>query len=154
MSFNNTGVVGLQNQFSGSQASKHLMGYGIGQTYFLWDFNLQPVPDPSIGSHKVGLFIPKGAIIKHTYLDVIVSPTSAGNTATVGISHNGQNLVTPAVVSGAPWSTLGLHQGVQDDVFANYLKTTADAEVLINIAVQKLTAGKFYCYIEFDYPSP
>jgi hypothetical protein len=97
--------------------------------------------------------IPVGAVILRALLDVITPPTSAGSTATIALTvESAGDLQAAAVVSGAPWSTVG-RKSLTPQTPATSVKTTAARDIVAAIAVQNLTAGKFTVLLEYVDPT-
>jgi hypothetical protein len=93
--------------------------------------------------------IPAGAIVLGTLINVITPPTSAAQTATIGIGvEAAADQLTAAVVSGAPWSTAGWKWATQTLTTAPDVTTQA-RNVFANVAVQALTAGVFDVYVMY-----
>ncbi len=97
---------------------------------------------PSSGSN--GGSLPDNFVVTGAILDIITPPDSAGHTATVALTsgESAGDLKTAAVVSGVPWSTMGLKSLVA------LLGTSGSRDPAMVIAVQDLTVGKFTLNIE------
>lgn len=92
------------------------------------------------------LYLPKGAVIKDCYLDVITAPTSAGS-ATIAISSGkaANDLKSAAQSSGFS----GIMACVPVSTAATAIKLTADVTPVIVIGTAALTAGKINVIIEY-----
>ncbi len=103
--------------------------------------------NPSSGSQ--GTNLPSGFVVTGAILEIITPLDSAGHTATVALTsgESAGDLKTASVVSGVPWSTIGLKSLVA------LLKTTGSRAPAMVVGVQDLTAGKFTLHIE-GYLSP
>ena len=87
--------------------------------------------------------IPSGAIILGGYVEVTVAPTSGG-AATLAIQVEAANdIVASALISGAPWSTLGRKSVVPAFTGATTVKTTAGRQITAVVGAAALTAGTF-----------
>lgn len=94
-----------------------------------------------------GAYIPAGAVIVNSFVDVIVAPTSGG-AATIAISVEGANdIVNAAAISGAPWSTTG-RKNALPLTGTSSVKTTAARNIVATVAVAALTAGEFDVWLE------
>jgi hypothetical protein len=87
--------------------------------------------------------IPSGSYILGGLVDVTTAVTSGG-AGTVGVNSNAAgDIVAPAAVSGAPWSTTGLKSVIPAFTGATAIKTTAQRSLAITIGTAALTAGRF-----------
>lgn len=92
--------------------------------------------------------IPANAVIIDSGIDVVTVPTSAG-AATLGVDTEAAgDIVTAAVISGAPWSTTGRKNGTPQDA-ATSVKTTVARDISVRVGVAALTAGVFDVYVGF-----
>lgn len=99
--------------------------------------------------------IPSGAIVLDSVLIVDVSPTSAGNTATISLGTESAADVQAAVaVSGAPYSTTGARHGSALTATGTPVTTTAVRSIVATVAVQNLTAGTFRVVVEYMEVQP
>lgn len=97
-----------------------------------------------------GEALPKGAIIWDGVVDVITPLTGgAGATAAVSTAQQANDLITAAVVAGAPWSTAGSKALVPVGTAAASIKLTADRHPKLVVGTNPLTAGKFNLFIEY-----
>lgn len=96
--------------------------------------------------------LPAGAVLLAGYLEVLVVPTSAGG-ATIGISSEGAgDLVAPAAISGAPWSTTGRKNLIPAFTGATSVKLTAARNIVAVIGTAALTAGSFRVAVAYLIP--
>ena len=104
----------------------------------------------AVGAKKLGVTIPKGAIIWESLIDVDTTCTTASADAgTMAISVASANDIVSAIaVSDAsnPWDS-GKHAGVPVGSAATCIELTADCVVTATIAVQAFTAGKFRVWL-------
>lgn len=156
MSLNQLAIDAFNKFPSPSQDSKHLLGHTIGKAYAEYLVDATSQQNGSVGTHFLGLTLPKGAIVMQTIVDVETIPLddAGGGTATLALTIGATNIIAAAAVSGAPWSTTGLKAGVQDDTVANAAKLSADSNVNAVVAVDNITAAKVKVYLEFLYPAP
>jgi len=88
--------------------------------------------------------LPSGFIVTDTIIDVQTVCTSATNAGTIAVKLEAANdIVSAAAVSGAPFSSTGRKAGVPVSA-ATSLKLTAARYVVATVAVEAITAGKFY----------
>lgn len=89
--------------------------------------------------------LPDNAIITHTTIDVITDPTSGGSaTISVGSSAADDILTATAIAS-----VTGILDGIQDGTATNMIKTTAETDLTITVAVAALTAGKLIVFVDY-----
>lgn len=99
-----------------------------------------------------GASIPSGAIVRGGWINVITPPTSGGAaTVSVGVEAAG-DLQAAAVISGAPWSTVGRKNVTPGYTGATSIATTAARSISIAVAVAALTAGVFEVYVDYVMP--
>lgn len=106
----------------------------------------------AIGTHNLGVVIPKNAIITKVTYDVITTFTTAGSDAgTIAIVAGATNLVTAIAVSDVsnPWDA-GIHAGIQLGTAATMSKITVDSELAVVLATQAVTAGKMAIFVEYE----
>src|SRR6266576_2000428 len=85
--------------------------------------------------------IPIGSVIVGGYLDVTtLFTTGTGATAAITVEV-ANDIVSATVVSGAPYSTTGIKAVIPVFTAATMIKTTADRNPSIVIAVGTITAG-------------
>lgn len=97
--------------------------------------------------------IPKGAVVLDTTIKVDTACDSAEHSATVALKVQGAgDLLTAAVVSGAPFSTTGAKRGTLTATAAPIL-TTARRKITATVAVKALTVGKFTVYVRYLQPN-
>lgn len=91
----------------------------------------------------IGNPLPAKAVVFGGLIIVTIAPTSGG-AATAGITLEGAgDTVAPALVSGPPWSTLGIKAIIPAWSAATTITTTIARTPNIVIAVANLTAGDF-----------
>ncbi len=97
--------------------------------------------------------IPDNGVVLGGFVDVLTTLTTAGGDAgTVAISVEGADDIVAAIAvnNGAnPWDA-GLQDIVPDRTAANMVKTTAERRVVVTIAGQVVTAGKFEVTLEYQ----
>lgn len=87
--------------------------------------------------------IPSGAIVLGGFIEVDTALTSGGAaTGRLDVEAAG-DLQAAAVVSGAPWSTVGRKSITPAFTGATAVKLTAARNIVFAIATAALTAGKF-----------
>jgi len=136
----------------------------------------QALFDPSADSTKrptatygLGVYLPVGAIITNSWLDVITTFTTAGADAgTIAIQAQAANDIVSAIAvsaAGDVWDAGirgGLHGSsamatVAGDTTVldaarkalSYLKLTAEREISVVVGGQALTAGKMIVFVEY-----
>lgn len=124
---------------------------GKNSEVYLYDFAKMggAVGDIFLRGHS----LPKGAVVTNSYMDVLTAITSGTSTATVAVAVEGAGDVQAAtLVSAAPWSTTGLKDTTNPEpgVETGYIKTTTHRHPKVTVAVEALTAGKFYVVLEYD----
>jgi len=120
----------------------------------LWDNTVDgalPV-QVSNGGMGLGVFIPALFTIVLSHFDVLVVPVGPTN---MGASVEADfDLIASAAISGAPWSTTGMKNGVViDDDAANVavtteIKTTVVREIQLVGTVAVSSAGRVALYVE------
>lgn len=105
----------------------------------------------AVADYNLGVRIPAGAIIVNAFAHVQTAATSADSTATIALkAETANNIFTAAAVSGAPWSTTGMKLAIPDlATVADYKSISAEAELIMSIAVQALTAGKINFFVTY-----
>ena len=108
--------------------------------------------ETAIGTHKVGI-LPAGATITKSWIDVDTTFTSATDAGTIGLGITGSVSLfeTPAAISvGTAWdAAVPRVASVGIGVVASYSVVATDVQVIVVVAVEALTAGKDYLYIEY-----
>lgn len=95
--------------------------------------------------------LPSGAIILGGYLEVTTVPVGPG--ASIGISSEAAgDLVAPAAISGAPWSTVGRKSIIPVFTGASSIKLTAARNIAAVISAAALTAGAFRVAVYYLNP--
>ncbi|MHB8928767.1 MAG: capsid cement protein [Bacillota bacterium] len=105
----------------------------------------------AIGAIGLGVSLPDNAIITRTWVEVLTTLTSATDAATVALkAEAADDIVAAIAISNVanPWDA-GLHEGVSTGTAATMKKTTAVRELTATVAVEALTAGKFYLVVEY-----
>lgn len=93
---------------------------------------------------QVGLPLPPGFVVMEGILDVLTAfTTGAAGQGAVSTGQGAGDLVAAAVVSGAPYSTLGIKATVPVFTAATAIKATAQRTPTFIITVGAITAGKF-----------
>lgn len=114
-----------------------------------YDFAVQ---GGATGAKKLGVTIPKGAIIWESLIDVVTTCTTASSDAgTMAISVASANDIVSAIAvsdGSNPWDS-GRHAGVPVGSAATCIKLTADCVVTATIATQAFTAGKFHIWLMY-----
>jgi len=136
-------VIALQNAIANGTMVKRTF-------QFKYRFSVNGGAVASIPLTAVDGAIPANFVIQSAWLDVLTALTSGGSAEaalTSGIAAN--DLISVAVISGAPWSTTG--RKVTIPLFATistWLKTvTAETPELV-VSVAALTAGSFNLFLE------
>lgn len=94
------------------------------------------------------IVIPSGAIITQVYINIVTACVSTSNDGTIALKANAANDLLSAVDAD---TLSGITSGVPTGSAATMVKTTADRNITLSIAVHALTAGKFDVYVEFVY---
>lgn len=107
----------------------------------------------TVGSHVLrGDWIPKGAVILQTIIQVATQPDSTNHTATIALkTESGADLLTAAQVTAAPWSSTGAKRGTLTATAAPVV-TTARRQITATVATEALTAGKFTVFVQYLKP--
>ena len=109
----------------------------------------------AIGTHKLGI-LPAGAIITKAWIDVDTTFTSATDAATISLGYTGQAAAFDAAIAisaGAnAWDAAvpRVSDGAAAGAVGTYIAIGASpVEVIAVVAVEVLTAGKGYLFIEY-----
>jgi hypothetical protein len=95
-------------------------------------------------SDAQGNVIPNGSVIEGGYVDIATQPTSGTSTATIAVQAEAANdIVNAVVISNAQWNSAARKSVIPAFTGLTGVKTTAERNVKIVIAVEALTAGKF-----------
>lgn len=105
------------------------------------------------GAYKIGT-LPNGATITQAWIDVDTTFESATDAATIALGYTGVAGAFDAAVAistGTDWDALAprVSDVAADGAVGNFVVITSDVEVLATVAVETLTAGKGYLYIEY-----
>lgn len=96
--------------------------------------------------------LPDNALVMRTFYKVKTTFTSATDAATIALQLNSANdIITATAISQVPaWnSAQGYILGVQDNTLAKFLELTAERELIMDVAVENLTAGELYVFVEY-----
>lgn len=104
----------------------------------------------ALGDIGLGIIIPRNAVIKKGWIDVLVPPTSGGS-ATVALKLQSAADVLAATAIA---SVTGRLDTKQTGTAATMIKTTDDAELKVTVAVDTLLTGKFIVYLDYDISDP
>jgi hypothetical protein len=104
----------------------------------------------AIGDIGLGIQLPRNAVIKKGWIDVVIPPTAAGS-ATLALKLVGASDVLAPLAKG---SFAGQIDCVQDGAAANMLKLSDPKELTLTVAVSPLDTGKFHVYLEYDISDP
>lgn len=119
---------------------------GIYVAKFLYDFskNGGAVGDitTGVGCINMGVQIPKDCLVNQITIQEVITPVSAGNAATLSIGE-----ITNSFRTGI--STNPFRSGNYYGTGSGFTTSTLGTGVFLAIAVQPLTAGKFYCWIQY-----
>lgn len=105
----------------------------------------------AVGAHEVGVALPANAIVCGGFIDVNTAfTTSASGTLAISI-EGADDIVAAAIVSGAPYSTIGLKAIIPkaNTPESTAVKLTVEREVKCTVAVGALTAGKLTGYLYY-----
>lgn len=108
----------------------------------------------AIGTHKLGI-LPAGAIITKAWIDVDTTFTSATDAATISLGYTGQAAAfdaATAISTGTTWDAAvpRVSDGAAAGAVGTYISVgTSPVEVIAVVAVEVLTAGKGYLFIEY-----
>lgn len=101
------------------------------------------------GTHGTGVFLPIGAIITRSWMQIKTAFTSTDSTATIAIKCNSAaDAYAATAVSGAPGTT-GFVTGIQDGTITHMVEMTAEREISVTVAVEALIAGRLVGFIEY-----
>lgn len=108
------------------------------------------VANTTIAAHGTGVYIPKNAIITRAWFQVKTAFTSSTNAGTIAISAQTANdIKTATAVSNAIYGTAIVTDGVPVDTAATRIVLTAEREIVCTVAIEALTAGKLYIFVEY-----
>lgn len=109
----------------------------------------------AIAAHKLGV-LPAGATITKAWIDIDTTFTSATDAATIALGYTGAAGAFDAAMAisdvSNPWDAAvpRVSVGAADGAVGNYVVIGASpVEVLATVAVEALTAGKGYLYVEY-----
>ena len=111
--------------------------------------------DFGVSGGKIGSYtltsnvIPQGAHVTDVIVDIATGITSTGGTGTVALTLQTAGDLLAAVDAD---TISGLVQGIPTSGTAStYIKTTADRNIVLNIATANLLTGKFTVYAKYSY---
>lgn len=116
------------------------MGTGAYHGVALYDFETD---GGAVGNIGMGLKVPADVVILYATINVRTAPTSGG-AATVALTLQ---TTADVLVATAIASVTGLINGRPDWAVANAIKTTAERELSLTVAVAALTAGKIEVHL-------
>lgn len=102
----------------------------------------------AIGNISLGVVIPSGAVILGGAMHVTTTVEGAGADALITLESSG-DIIADAGLEGAPWSSTGFKDLVQDGSGSTMIKTTADRTVTLTVQDAVLTAGVFDLYLMY-----
>lgn len=108
----------------------------------------------AIGDIETGVYLPDNAIITRAWTDVVTTCTSATDAATIGIEIGSTDLQAAVAISagGNRWDA-GLAdcatKGDDPGDPSTFVKLTAQSQIIFDIAVEAVTAGKFVLFVEY-----
>ena len=108
----------------------------------------------AIGAHKLGV-LPARATITKAWIDVDTTFTSATDAATIALGYTGTAGAFDAAVAisavGDVWDAAvpRVSDAAADGAVGNYAVLASTVEVLATVAVEALTAGKGFLYVEY-----
>jgi hypothetical protein len=108
----------------------------------------------AVGTHGLGLTIPKNSYVTKAYYKVITTFTSDTDAGTIALQVAGANdLTTATAISGGSniWDSSGVVACTPTGTMGNEISITADSEVSAVVAVEALTAGKLVLWVEWIY---
>lgn len=106
------------------------------------------------GTYVLGT-LPKGATIRQAWIDVDTTFTSATDAATIALGYTGSVSAFDAAIAisnvANPWDAAAprVSDGAADGAVGNFIAIASNVNVLATVAVETLTAGKGYLYIEY-----
>lgn len=129
-------TVGLTHLLGTRLLEAHSVAYGA------YDFAKQ---GGATGTYDSGITLPKGAVIREVFFDVI----TAGTTSASGTMSFGANTTTDlkAALAAASWT--GIVAGIPVFTAATMVKTTAVRNLVWTIATGAFTAGKVNVYVDY-----
>ena len=108
----------------------------------------------AIATHKLGVLPAKATIIK-AWIDVDTTFTSATDAATISLGYTGSAAAfeaATAISTGTTWDAAvpRVSDAAADGAVGNYVVIgSSPVEVVAVVAVEALTAGKGFLYIEY-----
>jgi hypothetical protein len=109
------------------------------------------VANTTIASHGTGVYLPNDAVITRAWFEVLTTFTSATDAATLAVTTQTAGDVKAAIaISNVanPWDA-GYTEGIQAGAAANFVKLSAEREIVVAVAVEALTAGKMVIFVEY-----
>lgn len=100
----------------------------------------------AVGNISLGVVIPSGAVVIGSLLHVTTAVEGAGADGLITLESSA-DIVADAGMEGAPWSSTGFKDTVQDGTGSTFIKTTADRTLLLTVQDAVLTAGVFDVYL-------
>lgn len=91
------------------------------------------------------------SIVVNSLVEVLTVPTSGGAATLAAQIEAANDVVNAAVISGAPWSTVGRKAGIPVSATTS-LKTTAARNPSLVVGTAALTAGVIRLYAEWFDP--
>lgn len=108
-----------------------------------------------IGAYDLGLTVPKGAFVTRVLYWVSTTFTSSTDAATIALKLVSANDVVSAIAisnGGNPWDTTSVPVAtIVTPTLSTNFHTTADASLTATVAVENLTAGKMFIWVEWIY---
>ncbi len=132
------GPMGLKHRIGTRLVEAHTTASGR------YDFAVQ---GGATGVYDSGIHLPKGAVIREVFFDVITAATTS-NSGTISLDANTTGDLK-AALAAASWS--GIVAGIPVYTAASMVKLTAARTITFTIA-NALTAGKINVYIDYVYP--
>jgi len=126
----------------------------------LWDDSVDghiPI-QVSSGGMGLGVFIPARFTVTVSHFDVLVVPVGPTNMS--ASIETDADLIAAAAISGAPWSSTGMKNGLVIDndaasvAVTTEIKTTVVREVQLVATVAASSAGRIALYVEGYFGAP
>lgn len=106
-----------------------------------------------LGEIYLGVTLPTNSVIVRSYYKVGTTFTDGGDDdTTIALQIATANDITTATAisaGGNIWDAGAYVAGAQDNTVTNILKLTAEKDLIMKVAVDDITAGKIYVYLEY-----
>lgn len=119
---------------------------------YVFKYDITGGDSGSIAAHSLGT-LPKNFVITQTWIHVLTTCTSATDAATMSVGYTGAATAfeaATAISTGTTWDAAAprVSDAGADGIVANFITAAAGDDIIVTVAVEVVTAGKFLVVVE------